>query len=805
MTRQPNSPRLARPALLDLLALGLLALATAAFFWRVLFAGAWMPAGGGDLASFLYPNYQFVARAFQSGTVPLWNPYLWGGTPFAADIQASISYPINLLVFWLVPHITYRGLMGLAILHFWLAGAGMYLCLRDMIGRQPEDATGRPVSSPDLAVVVPPLIGAVAYMFSDFFIVHFGNLNLIAQAAWLPFIFLFYHRALARHRLKPAIGAGLFFGIAATAGHIQPLIFITLTLVLYTVYHLALGWHRRRTFSNTTGSSLVGSLAALCITLLIGLGLAAVTLLPTLEMAGYTLRSDYSYTQASQYSLAPAQLVGLLVPGFFGRDPAVHWGAWQRVEVGYVGVLTLLLALLCLLTRRDRDTGFLALLAAVSLLIAMGGYTIVHGWLYQFIPGLGSIRAPARFVFVMGFALAGLAALGMDSLLNNHKRTRPRLGIMLRAAPWVIGAIVLFAIPLSFYAVITSQDKDPIIFARTAAAANGLVFFAGLLVASVLLLYLSYRSVLRPAIIGGLAVGLLFLDLASLGGNVDVGHEDPTRAFDHPAIISFLKSDASLYRIDTRTDIWHLWQPNTALLHGIFDVAGLVNPLSLADYDRYLNGIPHRSSPLYDFLNAKYVIAPKDVVLDWERFAPVFDADPALNVYLNQNAMPRALVVHKAIVAPDHEVAFAALHVPDFDPTTQVVLETGDGLDVTPAGAATIHVDIYQLNLIRLHVDTPADGYLVLSEVWYPGWQAQVDGQPVPVLRADYAFRAVRLPAGQHDVEMRFDPISWKVGLVISGITALGLIVWGSIQVLIPRPGKKRETESGRLGETRDL
>jgi hypothetical protein len=299
--------------------------------------------------------------------------------------------------------------------------------------------------------------------------------------------------------------------------------------------------------------------------------------------------------------------------------------------------------------------------------------------------------------------------------------------------------------------------------------------------------------VLRPAIIGGLAVGLLFLDVASLGGNVDVGRHDPTGAFDHPAIISFLKSDASLYRIDTRTDIWHLWQPNTALLHDIFDVAGLVNPLSLADYDRYLTGIPHRSSPLYDFLNAKYVIAPKDVVLDWDRFVPVFDADPALNVYLNQNAMPRALVVHQAIVVPDHEAAFTALHMPDFDPTTQVILETGDGLDVTPAGAATIHVDSYQLNLIRLHVDTPADGYLVLSEVWYPGWQAEVDGQPVPVLRADYAFRAVRLPAGQHHVAVRFTPTSWKVGLVISGITALGLIVWGSIQVLIPRPGKKRE------------
>jgi hypothetical protein len=142
------------------------------------------------------------------------------------------------------------------------------------------------------------------------------------------------------------------------------------------------------------------------------------------------------------------------------------------------------------------------------------------------------------------------------------------------------------------------------------------------------LLFLRYRGTLRPALIGVVAVGLLFFDLVSLGSNVDVGYDDPTRGFDHPAIIQYLQSDPDLYRIDSRTDVWHVWQPNTSLLHGIYDVAGLINPLSLADYDRYWDAIPSRSSPLYDFLNAKYVIASKDVTLDWEKFVPVFDADP---------------------------------------------------------------------------------------------------------------------------------------------------------------------------------
>jgi len=425
-----------------------------------------------------------------------------------------------------------------------------------------------------------------------------------------------------------------------------------------------------------------------------------------------------------------------------------------------------------------------ASLAVFGLLLAMGGYAALHGWLYWLVPGLGGMRAPARSVFVLDFGLATLAALGLDALLNAPSEALNRaLARLLRVAPWVIGAVILFALPLAFYAVITSQDKDPVIFARVSAAANGLVFFAGLLIAGAALFYLRRRERTRPAIVGALAVGLLFFDLASLGSNVDVGRDDPTRNFDHPAALQFLKSDASLYRIDSRTDVWHLWQPDTSLLNGLFDVGGLENPLSLADYDRYWAGIPSRSSPLYDFLNAKYVIAAKDVTLDWDKFAPVFDGDPAVAIYLNQRALPRALIVHQAIAAPDHEAAFAALHALGFDPATTVVVEGGEPLDATtPSGAATIGLAAFSLNAIRLDVDTPSDAYLVLSEVWYPGWRAMVDGQPSPVLRANYAFRAVRLGQGQHQVQLTFSPDSWTAGLAISGLTALTLIVWGLLK-----------------------
>lgn len=777
-----------RPLLFCLLALGLLALAIIGFFWRILFAGAWMPAGGGDLAALLYPTYHFAAQSLKGGEIPLWNPYLWGGAPFAADIQAGLFYPINLIYFVLAPEVSYRGMMLLAVFHFWLAGVGMFLFLRRLL-------TGYPFLA--------PLFGAVAYMFSDYFVVHFGNLNLIAQAAWLPFIFLFFHRSLAERRPGLAVWAGLFFAVAATAGHIQPLLFITLGLGWDLVYHLGLilaeWWGEKGGKSGSVVHLLRACrspLASWVITVVLGLGIAALVLVPAFEMMGYTLRADYNYAQASAYSLSPAQLVGLLVPGFFGRDPATYWGAWDRVEVGYVGVLTLLLALFAFLVRffpgpvppqvgwERKEVYRFGSLAAISLLLAMGGYTVLHGWLYWLVPGFGSMRAPARFVFLLDFALATLAALGLDALLRGADEwVRPALGRIKRAAPWVIGAVVLFVLPLAFYVVITSQDKDPVIFRRAWTAANGVVFFAGLLIAGGAFFYLRGRESLHPNVLGVLAVSLLFFDLASLGSNVDVGYQDPTQNFEHPAIIRFLQSDSSLYRIDTRTDVWHLWQPNTSLLNSIFDVGGLINPLGLAAYDRYWSVIPSRSSPLYDFLNAKYVIASKEVALDWEKFVPVLDADPTLNVYLNRRALPRALVVHRAISVPDQEAALAVLQAADFNPATTVVVEGGQPLDIAPAQPATIQFESFDTNHIWLSVDTPADAYLVLSEVWYPGWRATVDGVEAPVLRANYAFRALRLGPGQHKAHLTFAPRSWRLGLLISGLTLLGLVGYLVVRV----------------------
>jgi hypothetical protein len=350
--------------------------------------------------------------------------------------------------------------------------------------------------------------------------------------------------------------------------------------------------------------------------------------------------------------------------------------------------------------------------------------------------------------------------------------------------------------------IFQAQDRDPTLFWRVSSAGSGVVF--ALLVLGTGLAWLGFRRSgrLRRGTLAWLAVGIVFVDLATVGAYADLGDKPPTDGFDHPRAVNFLKGDPGLFRIDSQTDVSDKWQPNLALLSGLYDVSGVDNPLVISDMARYWEGIGGRSSRLYDLLGARYVVASKDVTLDWDKFSLALDSDPTVNVYRNESAMPRAFVVHRAVVARDHEDAWTRLHQPEFDPATTVILEGGRELD-TEAGAgkvAVAEVVRYEPNVVEIDLSSPAAGYLVLSDPHYPGWQATVDGTSAALLKADYAFRAVAVPAGDHRVTMVFRPLTWRVGLAISSASVLGLLVLAAVTLL--RRRKRPQQESGREGDT---
>ncbi len=766
----------------DLAAVGIIGAATAGFFWRLLFGDAWMPAGGGDLGQFLYPTYQFAASWWQRGVIPLWNPYLFGGMPFVGDIQSGIFYPLNLLTFFISNPLTFRDMEFLSVLHFFIAGAGMYVFLRWGKWRIASDETGIATRHSSLVTRTACLAGAIAFEFSDLFVTHFGNLNLIAVAAWTPLVLLFYRRAVTDRRPAFAAIAGVILAVAFFAGHIQIFLFIVLALGLFAIWETI--DEGRKTDDGGQAAAFIfrpSPFVYLALTALVSFGLAAPTLLPSAEMAQHTLRAAYSYEQAAQFSLPPAQLIGLLVPGFFRRGSQAAWGPWQRVEVGYIGVLPLLLALLALALRRDAPTRFFGAFALIGLALALGGYAILHGWLYQWAPGFGELRVPARFIVLFDFAIAALAAFGFDLLLRElPAASQVAFQRITRAAPFVWLLITLSVGSTAYAILILGQNQDAVLFARIANAVNSLAFFLLLLALSVALIVERRARVFGSIAWSTLALALIFFDLLSLGAYVDLSTDDPSRVFDHPDAVAFLKSDGSIYRIDARgTGIDSAWPADTSIVHALFDVNG-DNPLVLADFDRYWQSLGSRSTALYDLLNVKYLLARKSAPVDRAKFKLAYDGDPAFNIYENTRVLPRAFIVSNTRVVSDQNAAFAAIHAPDFDPAQTVVLEkpVNSGQPTVDNGASSAKIVGYGPNAILLDVNAANAGVLVLSEVYYPGWSASVDGKPADVLRADFLFRAVAVPAGAHRVLLTYDPPAFKIGVGLFAATVLALAGW---------------------------
>ncbi len=774
--------RLRTPWHRDVAALLLLAAATVGCFWRVAAGQNWIPADGGDLVSFLFPTYRFAAASLTAGAWPLWNPHLYGGAPHVGDIQAGFLYPPNLALFLLNPDFPYSALQSLSMAHIWFAGAGTYLFL----------ARGQSVRR------VAALAGALVFMFSDAFFVHFGNLNYNAVMSWLPWVFWAFtaslrvcesanqqisesanqragafrilHSAFRTRSLPSAVIAGMLLAVGSLAGHIQATLFIGLALAIYSTLWL---WLRRADAG--FGSRTAHLLVSLSTCFLVFALLSAPILLPALELAGYTARVNWNYQQAAGYSLAPAQWIGWLIPGFFGRGPQFHWGLWPRVESGYVGILPLILAALAILLRRlpgERRIWPWVGLAAVSFVLALGIYAIPHGWL-TLLPGFGQLRAPARLVLVTGFALAALAAFGLEAILRPlESAASAAFERLWRGIGRAVAAVWAVAVPLGYLALLLTQDREPAIISRVSITLIALLSFAGLLAASFLWLTARRGAWAQPLTLGWLAVGLIYGDLASLAAHQDVGNQDPSLSYRQPAIAGFLAQQPGPFRIDTKTGIEQEWQPDTALLYGLEDIDGIANPLLLADAGRYWDNLGSRSTPLYDLLNIRYVIARKDAPLDWSKFVLAFDGDAKLNVYENKNALPRAFLVPQTQPVTDHETAWTAIHAAGFDPHGAAVVEGASNL---PAGGQGQVSEIrHQANRLTMQVTADAPAFVVISQMWYPGWQAWVDGAPAgPVLRTNYTFQGISVPAGAHRVELRFEPFLWRAGW---GLAAVGLI-----------------------------
>lgn len=719
---------------MDVLAGGLLWLLVFGFFWRTLSGAAYQPADGGDLVSFLFPTYRFAAAELAQGRLPLWNPALYGGAPFIGDIQAGFLYLPNLALFLANPRFPYTALQGQVVGHIYWAGLGMYVLLRTL--RWPQ----RPVSRPAA------FFAAITFAFADPLLIHFGNLNLIAVLSWMPWVLAAFVRGLQTSRWIWAGVAGVLFAVGNYAGHAQSTLYIGLALLIFTI-----GWTATAAFEQrATRRELWRPPAMLCVTVLMTVLLTAPVLLPALELTRHATRSEFTYQETVAYSLAPTQmLAGLVTPSLFGRGPALHWSLWERVELPYLGIPALMLAFcaIVLALPEQRRLWMWVGLAGFGLVMALGIYTVIHGWLTLLLPMFDQFRAPARAIVLWTLGMSVTAAVGFDAVAVRMARS----GIV---TAFLFGGAMLVGLgTLISYMLLFVTQADSAAFLRTSLALLALVIaFVSWLVAWGLIAARQYQR-LTFAAFSSLMIALLYIELAAAGAYTDISETDPTQGFQHAEAIAFLRSDPDLFRIDTRTDLEGIWQPDTAALAGLQDVGGISNPLALRSYDSFWEATGGRATRQYDLLNVKYVLVKEGTPLPEGKFEQVFGSAQGIEVYANRDFLPRAWI------AP------ASADLTDLLPPDEVL--PAQVLEYTPTR-------------MSFSMTAPAASRLIVSEFWYPGWTATVNGVATEIEQVNGALRGVVVPAGQSTVTFTYWPASLTWGFVASavGIVLLSVLIW---------------------------
>jgi hypothetical protein len=732
----------------------LLAILVLVVFWDLIRLPSGHIIAGNDLVSMVIQRWDFGLDSLRQGEFPLWNPYLFSGTPFLAKPQPAFFYP----PVWLLMALPATQVAGLLYcLHFWLAGVGMYGWLRS----EEADEMGA-------------LFGAVVFAFSGYFFVRLngGHLGIVMTLAWLPAILWAYHRALKRGGLSGAILGGLPVALSFLAGNSASFLYVGLVLAVYALYCAWEAWQQAK--APLTG---LKPLLFSGVVVLTGLGLAAVQLLPTMEFSRLSTRQEATYTFAASHSWPPSYLLTLLIPNFFGQPGKVgYWGDGIYGElIFYTGILPLFLILALGFRKglRHRLVPLLLMLGGMGLLLALGQFGILHRLAYNFLPLFQVTRAPARAGFLFTFAVAALSGLLLTWLRQEPKEARPNLqGWTQGPFLWVVVSLTTLVVLTGFLLFALQRESNPQV-GRLWHVANNSALFLFLFLLAVGLMHAWGTGRLNAHQGTLLAIGLVLLDLWGFGRSLI----QPV-AVEESAYWRIVAEITKANGKEGRVLPWGLsiFEQNKGMALGMESIFGY-DPLELERYSRFITEIPDPRARAYDLLHARYLATAQEMAFPEEAGAPQLIGQQAgVWVYERPTALPAAWLVHRAEIHRDESI-LKRINDPDFDPQSVVLLEQEPACHLSePAQLEEVQLFRRGNNRVEVKVRAASGGVLVLSEVFYPGWRAALDGESVPLLRANYTLRAVCVPAGEHRVTFSFTPASLRLG---AGITLLCLLLVG--------------------------
>jgi len=776
----------------------LLFVLTLIFFWKPVFTGQVFSIG-----RLYYPEKYLAIKTWLSGDTPLWNPYIYTGYPLLGSLKSGAVYPLNIILLLPLPF-TYL-MTWYIVLHSLLAAGFMFVLGRDL-------GFGRLAS----------LISAITYAFGGYILGQLPQYDTFQVLAWAPLAFFLLNRFLRTARLSYALLAGVPIGIQT---HTQMAVYLFVGLAIFAVYGI---WALPKEHSAKRFAKLVMGLLA-CAS--VAVGLSAVQMLPAQELTNLSRRAGgIPYDGFGLGSSLPRDFLTLIFPRLFWiPGPSLFWTPgtpgpqpYFTETYLYLGLLPLIFFVVGLKAGLPRRLIILmTIIAVVSILLALGRNTILLKGMFH-VPIFNLFRHHDRWLILTHFALSLLAGFGARAFLASPQGTGRNIW-QRNFTFLVIGSLLwLLLVPLLLWpgAVFGALSKvSSVLLGRApefmSDIAEGkldlrtnLIIFAAICTLGLTILQLYRSRIISLRVFSILLIVFVFGELFSFNSYINPVR-DASYLSTPSASIKFLKTQGEhLFRVfsanvnrDNTDASLHLYISALGEVYGISSVTGWAGLDIQRYWDFLYNTMEKESKKGADYfldakmaglLNAEFVIAGDDIAIDG--LTPVFrtqgrivnhnqeDINYKLLIYRNSYVLPRAFLVHRAQYVERPSEILSILRSPGFDPARTVLLEDPVApkvdLSLERATESTVEIPGYSSRKVLAITRSSEAGYLVLSDMYYPGWRVRVDGAPAPLYRAHYLIRAVYLQAGEHEVEFIYDPLSFKVGLIITLGTLLGLLTY---------------------------
>jgi hypothetical protein len=702
----------------------------------------------GDLVTQFYPYRTLTARAIRSGEFPMWNPYMTSGTVFLGNPLSALFYPPHALYYFLPVAVAWN--LGFVLRTFLL---GFFTAL--FLQRIGATATGA-------------IVAALLVTFSGFITAWQGQ-PIPDAALWLPLICYSIVRLHADRSRRSIVIAAFAFAMPALAGHPETSAHLTFTgtaLALFLSMFRPVPGLPRRSLQFACQFLLGFGAAGI-----LSLALASIQLIPTLEWFANAYRGlDIVWPPAPTWSM-----LGLVSRDTLGTTNS--FGLQIPVQATYIGMLAFIAAPVGLLSHSKKFVLFFTVLTGAALCVAYGIGPLFE--LSHHVPFYKTLKND-RLMLMVIFGASVLAGLGVTVI---EQRREPLRAALLAVPGFFTASAMIYLVYL-----LTNTAPRPL---QSAAAS-----FVFLLIGA---------AIVAWKLAGGLndfwfktAICLVVAcDVCTFAYGYIPFEKRRTIFPPNPLFQRLQTMEQGPFRV---TQLAFALPANVELMYGLYESGGYEIPL--ARIKKFSQGMDQDAtdsvffeSPKVlesndrrpDLLNTKYyLVSLYDP--NYRKFRERKDSfqwrfeygDTA--IFENLRALPAAFLVpsNGVKIIPDDERQLAMIKDASFDPEQSVIvaqtLKTVGAKQNQPAGSLVRWV-ARRNNSFQLKVDAENDSVLVVSQTYYPGWRAWVDGQEAQIVPADYALTGIAVTAGSHDVTFAYQPISFRIGLAISAAALLAIVL----------------------------